>query len=97
MEDPDLAPEETTHSSRVKAGITRAKARGRRWGRPTVTEKKMDPDLAVKVFEMRAQGLPWSEVAIRLDVSESTARRLLSTFEGDCEGRDTYSVKKTCF
>lgn len=95
MEDPDLDPEETTHSNRVKKGIARARARGKRWGRPTVAEKKGDPDLAVKALELRAQGLPWSEVAMRLDISESTARRLLSTSQGDYESRDSYSVKKS--
>lgn len=94
MEDPDLAHQETAHSRRVKAGIARARARGQKWGRPTVAEK-MDSDLTVKVFEMRAQGLPWSEVASQLDISESTARRLLRKFQGDCESRDRHNVKNT--
>ncbi|MCK4444821.1 MAG: hypothetical protein KAW09_09770 [Thermoplasmata archaeon] len=95
MEDPDLAHKETTHSSRVRAGIARAKARGQRWGRPSVTGKKGNPDLAVEVLQLRAQDLSWSETAKRLEVSESTARRLLSSLRGDCESQNGYIVRKT--
>lgn len=95
MEDLGLSPDYPTHSRRVKAGIARAKAEGRRWGRPSTAEKRMDPDLSVKVSNMRARGIPWSEVADCLQISESTARRLLQRFQRDCEGRYKYNVKNT--
>jgi len=55
---------------RVKAGLAAARARGQRLGRPRIMVGSS------RVAELRAQGLPWREIAHRLKVSPTTARRL---------------------
>ena len=50
--------------------------RGRRPGRPTVMESRGDPKLPARAAEMRSLGLSWSQIASRLGVGRTTARRL---------------------
>jgi orotate phosphoribosyltransferase-like protein len=49
----------------------------RRPGRPSVLESKGDPNLASKAAEMRSLGLSWSQIAFKLGVGRTTARRLV--------------------
>jgi DNA invertase Pin-like site-specific DNA recombinase len=57
---------------RVVAGIRSAQARGVRFGRPKVYCS------ALKIATLREQGVPWVEVARRLDVGKGTAQRVYS-------------------
>ena len=54
---------------RVKAGLRNARAKGKKFGRPRV---KID---AVRVAELRNEGLSWSQVCQRLKLSKGTAQR----------------------
>src|ERR1700747_2412408 len=54
-------------AERVRAGLRHAKAKGKRLGRPT---KHVDP---ARVAELRAQGVSWRRVGLRLGVSAATA------------------------
>jgi DNA invertase Pin-like site-specific DNA recombinase len=54
---------------RVNAGIRSAQARGVRFGRPKVYCS------ALKVAALREQGVPWAQVAQRLEVGKGTAQR----------------------
>lgn len=47
-----------------------------RGGRPTIEETRGDPLLAEKARALRDAGLSWSQVAERLGVGRTTARRL---------------------
>lgn len=57
------------------AGASGRRGRGRP-GRPTVEEQLGDPGLADKARCLRDQDLSWSQIADRLRVGRSTARRL---------------------
>jgi DNA invertase Pin-like site-specific DNA recombinase len=59
--------------ARVVAGLERARADGVKLGRPRRREA-----VAERVRELRVAGVPWPDVAARLGVSESTARRSLA-------------------
>lgn len=54
-------------AERVGAGLRHARAKGKRLGRPT---KHVDP---AKVAALRAQGVSWRKVGLRLGVSAATA------------------------
>ena len=54
-------------AERVRAGLRHAKAKGKRLGRPT---KHVDP---AEVAALRAQGLSWRKLALRLGVSPARA------------------------
>jgi DNA invertase Pin-like site-specific DNA recombinase len=54
-------------AERVRAGLRHAKAKGKRLGRPT---KHVDP---ARVAELRAQGLSWRKLGLRLGVSPARA------------------------
>src|SRR5579859_6793648 len=54
-------------AERVRAGLRHAKAKGTRLGRPT---KHVDP---AEVAALRAQGLSWRKVGLRLGVSPARA------------------------
>jgi DNA invertase Pin-like site-specific DNA recombinase len=54
---------------RVKAGLRNARAKGKRLGRP-----KRDVD-ASAIVTLRAEGLPWRAIAIRLGVGLATLHR----------------------
>jgi len=54
-------------AERVRAGLRHARAKGKRLGRPT---KHVDP---AKVAALRAQGVSWRKVGLRLGVSAATA------------------------
>ncbi len=58
---------------RVKAGLRNARAKGKRFGRPQV---KID---AVRVSELRRDGLSWSQVCRTLNVSKGSAQRSVAT------------------
>jgi len=55
-------------AERVRAGLRHAKAKGKRLGRPT---KHVDP---AQVAQLRAQGLSWRKLGLRLGVSPTKAR-----------------------
>jgi DNA invertase Pin-like site-specific DNA recombinase len=54
---------------RVKAGLRNARAKGKKFGRPRV---EID---AVRVAELRRDGLSWSQVCRTLNVSKGSAQR----------------------
>lgn len=54
-------------AERVRAGLRNARAKGKRLGRPT---KQVNP---AQIAALRAQGVPWRQVGLRLGVSASTA------------------------
>ena len=57
---------------RVKAGLRNARAKGKKFGRPRV---KID---AVRVAELRRDGLSWSQVCRTLKVSKGSAQRSIA-------------------
>jgi DNA invertase Pin-like site-specific DNA recombinase len=57
---------------RVVAGIANAKSRGVRFGRPKVYVS------ALKVQQLRDAGVPWVDVAKRLNVGKGTCQRALT-------------------
>src|SRR5437870_4103715 len=57
-------------SERIRAGLARARADGKRVGRPPLTAD------ATQVVRDRAQGASWSELAEKYRISRSSARRL---------------------
>jgi len=59
-------------SERVRAGMRHAKANGKHMGR-----KRLLLD-AAQITALRAQGLPWREVAHRVKADESTVRKFMS-------------------
>lgn len=59
-------------SERVREGVAKAKREGRMLGRP---RRVFD---AYAAGSLRASGLSWRQVAIRLDVSPSTVRRAVA-------------------
>jgi DNA invertase Pin-like site-specific DNA recombinase len=54
---------------RVRAGLRNARAKGKQFGRPRV---EID---AVRVAELRRNGLSWSQVCRTLNVSKGSAQR----------------------
>lgn len=50
-------------------------------GRPTVLERKKDPYLALRAVEMRSLGFSWSQIASRLGIGRTTARRLVLMYQ----------------
>jgi len=58
---------------RVKAGLRNARAKGKGFGRPRV---EID---AVRVAELRRDGLSWSQVCRTLNVSKGSAQRSVAT------------------
>jgi putative DNA-invertase from lambdoid prophage Rac len=54
-------------AERVRAGLRNARAKGKRLGRPA---KHVNP---AQIAALRAQGVPWRQVGLRLGVSASTA------------------------
>ena len=62
--------------------------RGRKPGRPTVMESRGDPKLPTRAAELRSLGLSWSQIASRLGVGRTTARRLVLLCQKD-EGSQT--------
>jgi DNA invertase Pin-like site-specific DNA recombinase len=58
---------------RVRAGLRNARAKGEKFGRPRV---EID---AVKVAELRRDGLSWSQVCLTLNVSKGSAQRSVAT------------------
>ncbi len=54
---------------RVRAGLRNARSKGKRFGRPRV---QVDP---ASIASLRRDGLSWSQVCRKLDVSKGTAQR----------------------
>jgi len=67
-------------SAKIKNGIARAKAQGSKLGRPTVAEVKGDANIATKAAELRSLGLSWSQIASKLGIGRTTARRLVTLY-----------------
>ena len=57
-------------SERVRAGLDRARSRGKRLGRPRQIVN------ASQIADLRAQGASWRQIARRLAISARTARRV---------------------
>jgi DNA invertase Pin-like site-specific DNA recombinase len=60
---------------RVKAGIKRVRANGRRWGRRTIEET--DPAVCTRILELRQQGLGMAAIGKQVEVSSRTVWRFL--------------------
>jgi len=58
---------------RVRSGLRNARAKGKKFGRPRV---KID---AIRVAELRRDGLSWSQVCRTLNVSKGSAQRSVAT------------------
>lgn len=58
---------------RVKAGLARVKAQGKRLGRPPVAS-----DVCQRVRAMRAEGVPLRRIAAECDVALSTVQKVLA-------------------
>lgn len=65
---------------RVKAGIKRVRAKGRRWGRRRLEET--DPTTCTKILELRQQGLGMAAIGNRVGVSSRTVWRFLREVAG---------------
>jgi DNA invertase Pin-like site-specific DNA recombinase len=57
-------------SERVKAGLDRARSRGRKLGRPTAAVDSH------RIAALRAHGVSWAKIAEQLRVGEGTVRRI---------------------
>jgi len=68
--------ENTERSEAIKAGHTRARAAGKRIGRPKVVFSRD------QVLALRRQGLSWSQIASRLGVGTGTVRRAFRAATG---------------
>lgn len=95
MGNTDLAPGENNHSDRVKDGIARARALGKKWGRPTIAERRGDPGLSKKVSRMRSQGKPWTRISAELNISTSTAKRLAGAFQNNSFNQDNIKINNS--
>jgi DNA invertase Pin-like site-specific DNA recombinase len=78
-------------SERVAAGIAARRAeaekRGERflWGRALVSPLTRDPGLPAKALRLRTSGLSWTQIAGRLGVGRTTARRLCTLARAPAE------------
>jgi DNA invertase Pin-like site-specific DNA recombinase len=61
---------------RVRSGMAHAKAKGKHMGRKPL------PLDAAQITALRAQGLPWREVAHRVKADESTVRKFMARASG---------------
>ncbi|MBX3328474.1 MAG: recombinase family protein [Nitrospira sp.] len=64
---------------RVKAGIKRVRAKGRRWGRRTLEET--DPAVSTKILELRAKGMGMGAISKAVGRSSRTVWRFLRSVE----------------
>lgn len=64
---------------RVKAGIKRSRANGRRWGRRSIQET--DPDVCTQILELRRQGLGMGAIGKAVRLSSRTVWRFLRAAE----------------
>ena len=60
---------------RVRSGIKRVRAKGRRWGRRTIEET--DPASCMKILELRRQSIGMAAIARLVGVSSRTVWRSL--------------------
>ena len=58
---------------RVKAGLVRARQRGKTLGRPSLA-----PSVKRKIKQLRAQGVSWRKTAVQCGVSLSTVQRVMA-------------------
>jgi len=65
-------------SERTKAGLQRARRRGKRLGRPSVLE---DEGLCQRILELRAQGLSRRRIAQELGLSPATVGKVLQIMQ----------------
>ncbi len=59
---------------RVKAGLARAKAQGRKLGRPVLPH-----DVKARVRKLRAEGMPFRKIAAEVGVAVSSVQAILAT------------------
>jgi len=81
-----------SRSEKIKSGIERAKAVTGKWGRPTVLELRGDLDLPTRASELRSGGFSWSQIASRLGVSRSSARRLVNLCQKEAESQTDHHI-----
>jgi DNA invertase Pin-like site-specific DNA recombinase len=62
---------------RVRSGIKRFRANGRRWGRRTIEEA--DPSLCIQILELRRRGLGMGKIGKQLGLSSRTVWRFLQS------------------
>lgn len=75
--------ERTNIGERIKAGIERATAEGRPWGRP----RSMSPAARARALELRETGRSVRAIAVALKVPRSTVERALRYVRTDVYGR----------
>jgi DNA invertase Pin-like site-specific DNA recombinase len=68
---------------RVKAGIKRVRANGRRWGRRTIEET--DPAVCTQILELRQQGLGMGAIGKHVALSSRTVWRFLRGVEASSQ------------
>jgi orotate phosphoribosyltransferase-like protein len=56
-------------------------------------DSKKDPEIAAKATELRSQGLSWSQIASRLGIGRTTARRLVTV----CLNKKSVEVDKEIY
>lgn len=66
-------------SERVRAGLTTARNKGKRLGRPRVFVSR------TRIESLRQEGLSWREIAEELGTNTATARRAYSADTAGCE------------
>ena len=86
--------DDRSRSLRIKEGIVKARLNRGRWGRPSISETKGDPKIALKAAQMRSQGLSWSEIASILNVGRTTARRLVNLYQKDGDSQTNIDTEK---
>jgi hypothetical protein len=83
MANEEDANQNKNHSKKIRDGLERAKAKGKKLGRPSIFKSKNDSQIALKAAELRSQGLSWSQIASRLGIGRTTARRLVALYLND--------------
>ena len=71
---------------RVKSGLQRAKAQGKRLGRP----RKDDPALVAEIARLRAEGMGINRVARTLGVGSSYVQRIVAEQQEKPSGPETH-------
>ncbi len=72
--------DEDTHeirSKRIKEGIERSRASGRKPGRPSIKDMKRKAKIGAEALELRQQGQSWTQIAKHFDCGKTTVRRLV--------------------
>lgn len=79
----DYADEKEQIFEPIKNGIGKLNIQKEKRGRPTLIKSKGDPLIVSKAVKLREQGLSWSEIGLKLQISRSSARRLVLLYQKD--------------